>query len=813
MEKTMYRSDRGGGYGGRGGPRGGGRGWGRGGARGGGGGSRGGGRGGGRGGRGGDGPPENQRQVRLGFKALQDLETKTPDEIILDMTSSRCFPATESLLTQPVMRDDWIVLIVSVLTKACDCSSKEYLFKLLNLLPSSLFLNLHLRSYLNRLSASRMTPSDITVFLKNVVKLMNELLRRFPNSYAELPVSDLYCGTRMLSDTGQLTDDALVTEVDELMKLRSEKADELKRKEQEKQQRTRPRRDAGVNDDVNPPNDFRELSVIPTQADILSGERPFLRRNKIDGSYHDAEHYLDVQFRLLREDFVRPLREGIAKLLERIGSATIGALQDIRVYKDVSLLYPVCTSSGLRYRIKFDSTKLKHIRWENSKRLIYGSLMCLSKDKFDSFVFATVANRDLKELKQGTVDIQFIQLSDNVRLEAGDVYQMVESTSYFEAYRHVLEGLKEVESEKLPLQNYIVNCQKQVEPPAYLRNRLRGRVTFDLTPIMSKESRNSTAREMRLRLAGLSVRDNARKGTDVSLLNLASWPSAEDLGLDDSQFGALQMALTKEFVVIQGPPGTGKTYIGLKIANVLLHNKMKWDTGTELIDHDRDDAPPVSERRPILIVCYTNHALDQFLEGIHEFHPEGIVRVGGRSQSEVMKACSLSELKHQMHKDKSVPLHIRRAFYDAHQEMDHITTKLQGAAEDLKKCLENVLHEDDLNNRAPSMTADHYESLKQVLVGSVGHKENAILHWLQLSINSANDNQVQPVAVFPLNKHCGGLERVSRAKLATLSLITWADENDGNTMAPYSSKEHLTHSWKFPTIPEVTSIPGRQSRS
>ena len=73
--------------------------------------------------------------------------------------------------------------------------------------------------------------------------------------------------------------------------------------------------------------------------------------------------------------------------------------------------------------------------------------------------------------------------------------------------------------------------------------------------------------------------------------------------------------------------------------------------------------------------------------------------------------------------------------------MDHITTKLQGAAEDLKKCLENVLHEDDLNNRAPSMTADHYESLKQVLVGSVGHRDNAILHWLQLSINSANDNQ------------------------------------------------------------------------
>lgn len=39
---------------------------------------------------------------------------------------------------------------------------------------------------------------------------------------------------------------------------------------------------------------------------------------------------------------------------------------------------------------------------------------------------------------------------------------------------------------------------------------------------------------------------------------------------------------------------------------------------------------------------------------------------------------------------------------------------------------------------------------------------------------------VQPVAVFPLNKHCGGLEKTSRANLATLSRgVTWAAESDG----------------------------------
>lgn len=53
----------------------------------------------------------------------------------------------------------------------------------------------------------------------------------------------------------------------------------------------------------------------------------------------------------------------------------------------------------------------------------------------------------------------------------------------------------------------------------------------------------------------------------MTVLDLASWPSAEELELDDSQFKALQLALTKEFAIIQGPPGTGKTYIGLKVLN------------------------------------------------------------------------------------------------------------------------------------------------------------------------------------------------------------------------------------------------------
>ena len=72
----------------------------------------------------------------------------------------------------------------------------------------------------------------------------------------------------------------------------------------------------------------------------------------------------------------------------------------------------------------------------------------------------------------------------------------------------------------------------------------------------------------------------------------------------------------------------------LQIAKVLLHNISAWNrTGG-----------------PILVVCFTNHALDQFLEGIHSFHPDGIVRVGGRSKSETIQECSLSKLKDELMK-------------------------------------------------------------------------------------------------------------------------------------------------------------------
>ncbi|ELR18942.1 DNAbinding protein smubp-2, putative, partial [Acanthamoeba castellanii str. Neff] len=105
---------------------------------------------------------------------------------------------------------------------------------------------------------------------------------------------------------------------------------------------------------------------------------------------------------------------------------------------------------------------------------------------------------------------------------------------------------------------------------------------------------------------------------------LQPWPTF-DSGLNESQLQAVRQALTNELALIQGPPGTGKTFVGLKIARLLLQTRQR-------------TAPP------ILCVCYTNHALDQFLEGIYKFEKD-VVRIGGRSSSTILGERNIMKLQ------------------------------------------------------------------------------------------------------------------------------------------------------------------------
>ena len=91
---------------------------------------------------------------------------------------------------------------------------------------------------------------------------------------------------------------------------------------------------------------------------------------------------------------------------------------------------------------------------------------------------------------------------------------------------------------------------------------------------------------------------------------------------DPSQRAALEQALSQRVSLIQGPPGTGKTFTGVELCSIILDNSTA----------------------NMLVVCYTNHALDQFLEALLDKGVDSIVRIGGRSKSKRLEPYNLRQL-------------------------------------------------------------------------------------------------------------------------------------------------------------------------
>ena len=298
--------------------------------------------------------------------------------------------------------------------------------------------------------------------------------------------------------------------------------------------------------------------------------------------------------------------------------------KDVYFYRDVTVLYPVCNAKGKVYRIRFNAFHhtVRKVPWDRCKRFKNGSLLCLAPDDFYTPFFATVEGRNPKELCLGELDVRFegVDLETlNEWIDSKTKFDMVESKAFFEAYRYVLEGMKEIYPGDLPFEKHIVKCKSVIGAPDHkhqtnfdynmsgiLQDEIDG--SSELRPFVEYDiirDRNSGFVQHRLTSSeDVLYSDEEDMSTDSQdLVNAFELHDYRDsLGFNDSQLRAFQLALTKKFAVIQGPPGTGKTYVGLKIARVLLETASLWEG---------EDEPT-----PILMVSYTNHALDQFLEGL-----------------------------------------------------------------------------------------------------------------------------------------------------------------------------------------------------
>ena len=99
------------------------------------------------------------------------------------------------------------------------------------------------------------------------------------------------------------------------------------------------------------------------------------------------------------------------------------------------------------------------------------------------------------------------------------------------------------------------------------------------------------------------------------------------LAADPAQLAAVEHALSHNISLIQGPPGTGKTFLGVQIATALFQN---------------------NPRIRILCLCYTNHALDSFLESLLDsgMKLEQFIRLGSSPKiSDRLKERCLNEVR------------------------------------------------------------------------------------------------------------------------------------------------------------------------
>uniref|UniRef100_A0A8C2GVE2 Zinc finger, NFX1-type containing 1 n=1 Tax=Cyprinus carpio TaxID=7962 RepID=A0A8C2GVE2_CYPCA len=624
-------------------------------------------------GRGRDGTPEVRK---LGYKTLEGLLEKEPSEVAITLSSST---GLKNLLEDNMMRTDLVQLVCQVLCKAFESRiDRKIVLHLAGIVKDSPFFQYGLPYHVNGMMSdcTQARREQYPQHLSNIISLLSEVLNMFPHSSIQ-SVSMLVALLKPTVNQLRASGVDILDNTDEDLEKVQGLVDHLQEKSREGTLRSDNYSFLAADEDAPPgEEDFRTMSIYPTIEEFHLDQKPFLRPNIMSQSFPNTRIYLDTHFRLLREDFVRPLRDGVRELLSVQHRETIDGIpmkkrrfDDIRVYHDTRLILPLCTSTGIAYKVQFNSRLLEFVRWENSKRLLYGSLVCLSMDNFETFLFATVTDRDPKLLKQGQVNLCFSSDS-RARLasvQPSDSFLMVETTAYFEAYRYVLEGLKEQNENDVPFQRYIVECNTDVDPPAYLL--VEGR-SYDLSSIMA---------------------EGQEKIPPFNPLTPHAWPDEEKMGLDESQLEALKLALTNELAIIQGPPGTGKTYVGLKIARALLENHEAWSNGC-----------------PMLVVCYTNHALDQFLEGIHRFLKEGIVRVGGRSNSETLKPFGLRELTRASNFRKNLPQHLRRAHHDIYTQMEAAQELLKRQSVQLECSLRGVLKEDFLEKY---ISSEHWDSL------------------------------------------------------------------------------------------------------
>ncbi|KAF5338167.1 hypothetical protein D9758_014721 [Tetrapyrgos nigripes] len=409
--------------------------------------------------------------------------------------------------------------------------------------------------------------------------------------------------------------------------------------------------------------DIGEIRIAPTSQELICELPQFIPANIYDAPHHlpvgTMDRELDIQFRLLREELIAPLRASVQNVrndllsmrqrrtrMHEIFSKQGGKYRGFNnsqdsvifnVYTGVSFSYLVPDWRGLATLLTIDTppgrarsqgSGARTAYWESmgGKRLMQGCLVALIwEEGNDVDVYLGTMTSSTKDLKDSAassasrLELKVVFFDDSVQMRVlqslrqhsgGGRKVLIEAPVMFEAIRPFLEALRR-EPESIPFGKYLIHqparalALQGVDPPQYAT---APGFSFQLESLFREEA-GVTGLE-------LSV-------TDPDSVEVARRELKERSRLDPSQADAVVDALTREVSLIQGPPGTGKSYTGVEIIRILRQ-----------------------VATPILLIAFTNHALDHLLNSVIDNNiTRRIVRLGGRSADERMREFSIEALE------------------------------------------------------------------------------------------------------------------------------------------------------------------------
>ena len=544
---------------------------------------------------------QNNNTIIISKEMIKDLINKDSNEIIQILEEYRDTP---DFLGNSITIDS-IDLITELFQKISRINSSITSQILFQTLKNTIFNDVIKK----RLSQEDYTNENYLKFLLNLILLYDKLIDLFTDNSIRIKngeISEHVNFIEKLMKEKKYTENIqLIENIVENMKKLIEKENhikliELSKKEKEKEIKEMINTNKKINlEDIK--IDYQNRDIYLTSKDFKENNDIIIAPHIKSGSYMSYERYINTMFYLEYQDCYKNLKETIDylkgyKSINRMSNKELYQLSkefsNIYFYLEGEITNLDIDREGAIITIEFRTHSRNKIKF--TKRMITGSLVILTDNTFENFLLGTVFYNPYVDKKLNNSSKYNIRLPKfpyyKVKLSLINInqesflflnknrqhLQIFESKAYFESYVHVMRRLKELNIPYLPFKEELID---------------------------------GDFREIR----------NQNKNLYFYYNNMILYPQKEYYPkefvklFDQSQFMAIKESLVNRIALIQGPPGTGKTFVGTILTNILLQN--------------------MSKDSQILVVCFTNHALDSFIEDILNY-TNSVVRIGGRCQNE-----------------------------------------------------------------------------------------------------------------------------------------------------------------------------------